>query len=78
MQLIQSILYDCVYHSAPIIVCVLGGMFAYKANNYQGYSVYWKHPKQTSGDYIPGVYHDFPDVCGYVSYEIWYLCTSIW
>ena len=32
MQLIQSILYDCVYHSAPIILCVLGGMFAYKAN----------------------------------------------
>ena len=32
MQLLQSILYDCVYHSAPIILCVLGGMFAYKAN----------------------------------------------
>lgn len=32
MQLIESILYDCVYHSAPIILCVLGGMFAYKAN----------------------------------------------
>ena len=32
MQLIQGILYDCVYHSAPIILCVLGGMFAYKAN----------------------------------------------
>ena len=32
MQLIQSILYDCVYHSAPIILCVLGGMFVYKAN----------------------------------------------
>ena len=23
MQLIESILYDCVYHSAPIILCVL-------------------------------------------------------
>lgn len=32
MQLIISILYDCIYHSAPIILCVLGGMFAYKAN----------------------------------------------
>ena len=32
MQLLESILYDCVYHSAPIILCVLGGMFAYKAN----------------------------------------------
>lgn len=32
MQLLENILYDCVYHSAPIILCVLGGMFAYKAN----------------------------------------------
>lgn len=32
MQLTISILYDCIYHSAPIILCVLGGMFAYKAN----------------------------------------------
>ncbi|MCI9295837.1 MAG: ABC transporter permease [Lachnospiraceae bacterium] len=32
MQLLESILYDCIYHSAPIILCVLGGMFAYKAN----------------------------------------------
>ncbi|MCD7736380.1 MAG: ABC transporter permease [Lachnospiraceae bacterium] len=32
MQLLQSILYDCIYHSAPIILCVLGGMFAYNAN----------------------------------------------
>ncbi len=32
LHLIESILYDCVYHSAPIILCVLGGMFAYKAN----------------------------------------------
>lgn len=32
MQLIESIAYDMIYHSAPIILCVLGGMFAYKAN----------------------------------------------
>lgn len=32
MQLIISILYDCIYHSAPIILAVLGGLFAYKAN----------------------------------------------
>lgn len=32
MQLLGNILYDCIYHSAPIILCVLGGMFAYKAN----------------------------------------------
>ena len=32
MQLMISILYDCVYHSAPIILAVLGGLFAYKAN----------------------------------------------
>lgn len=32
MQMIENILYDCIYHSAPIILCVLGGMFAYKAN----------------------------------------------
>jgi simple sugar transport system permease protein len=32
MQLLISILYDCIYHSAPIILCVLGGIFAYKAN----------------------------------------------
>ena len=32
MQLLVNILYDCIYHSAPIILCVLGGMFAYKAN----------------------------------------------
>ncbi|MCC8022860.1 MAG: ABC transporter permease [Clostridiales bacterium] len=25
-------LYDMVYHSAPLILCVLGGIFAYKAN----------------------------------------------
>ncbi len=32
MQMLESILYDCIYHSAPIILCVLGGIFAYKAN----------------------------------------------
>lgn len=32
MELINNILYDTVYHSTPIILCVLGGMFAYKAN----------------------------------------------
>lgn len=32
MQLLSSILYDTVYHSAPIILCVIGGVFAYKAN----------------------------------------------
>lgn len=32
MELIGNILYDTVYHSTPIILCVIGGMFAYKAN----------------------------------------------
>ena len=32
MELIGNILYDTVYHSAPIILCVIGGVFAYKAN----------------------------------------------
>lgn len=32
MQMLINILYDCVYHSAPIILCTLGGVFAYKAN----------------------------------------------
>ena len=32
MQMLMNILYDCVYHSAPIILCTLGGVFAYKAN----------------------------------------------
>ena len=32
MALLNSILYDTVYHSAPIILCVIGGIFAYKAN----------------------------------------------
>lgn len=32
MELFSNILYDTVYHSTPIILCVLGGIFAYKAN----------------------------------------------
>src|SRR5665648_384639 len=32
MNMFGSILYDTVYHSAPIILCVIGGIFAYKAN----------------------------------------------
>ena len=32
MQILENILYDCIYHSTPIIFCVLGGIFAYKAN----------------------------------------------
>lgn len=32
MELINRILYDTIYHSAPIILCVTGGIFAYKAN----------------------------------------------
>jgi len=32
MNMLGSILYDTVYHSAPIILCVIGGIFAYKAN----------------------------------------------
>lgn len=32
MRMLNSILYDSVYHSAPILLCVLGGIFAYKAN----------------------------------------------
>ncbi len=32
MELLGNILYDTVYHSAPIILCVIGGIFAYKAN----------------------------------------------
>ena len=27
-----GILYDCLYHAVPILLCVLGGIFAYKAN----------------------------------------------
>lgn len=30
--MLGNILYDTVYHSAPIILCVIGGIFAYKAN----------------------------------------------
>ena len=31
MQLLGNILYDSVYHTTPILLCVLGGIFAYKA-----------------------------------------------
>lgn len=27
-----GILYDCLFHAVPILLCVLGGIFAYKAN----------------------------------------------
>jgi simple sugar transport system permease protein len=32
MNILANILYDSVYHTAPILLCVLGGIFAYKAN----------------------------------------------
>lgn len=32
MDLLASILYDTVYHATPIILCVIGGVFAYQAN----------------------------------------------
>lgn len=32
MNLLDNILYDSVYHTTPILLCVLGGIFAYKAN----------------------------------------------
>ncbi|MGI6756091.1 MAG: ABC transporter permease [Atopobiaceae bacterium] len=32
MGLLNSILADTIYHSVPIIFCVIGGVFAYKAN----------------------------------------------
>lgn len=32
MRLLDNILYDMVYHSTPLILAVLGGLFAYKAN----------------------------------------------
>ena len=32
MGVLNNILYDTIYHSAPIILSVLGGIFAYKAN----------------------------------------------
>ena len=30
--MINTILYDSIYHTTPILLCVLGGIFAYKAN----------------------------------------------
>lgn len=32
MSLVSNILYDTIYHSTPILLAVLGGLFAYKAN----------------------------------------------
>lgn len=32
MSFINGIIYDSVYHAVPILLCVLGGIFAYKAN----------------------------------------------
>lgn len=32
MELLANILYDTIYHGAPIILCVIGGTFAYRAN----------------------------------------------
>lgn len=32
MELIQNILYDMIYHSTPVILLVIGGVFAYKVN----------------------------------------------
>ncbi len=32
MSLLNNILYDMIYHSAPLILAVLGGLFAHKAN----------------------------------------------
>lgn len=32
MEMWENILYDTIYHSTPIILCTLGGLFAYKAN----------------------------------------------
>ncbi|WP_213951300.1 ABC transporter permease [Tepidanaerobacter syntrophicus] len=32
MNLINNLLYDMVYHSVPLILAVLGGLFAYRAN----------------------------------------------
>ena len=31
MNLLSRVLYDMVYHTTPILLCVLGGLFAYKA-----------------------------------------------
>ena len=32
MAMLYNLLYDTLYHATPIILCVLGGLFAYKAN----------------------------------------------
>lgn len=32
MNFLGNILYDSIYHATPILLCVLGGIFAYKAN----------------------------------------------
>jgi len=32
MNFLSIITYDTVFHSIPIILCVIGGAFAYKAN----------------------------------------------
>lgn len=31
MELLERVLYDTIYHTTPILLCVLGGLFAYKA-----------------------------------------------
>lgn len=32
MAFLDGIIYDSIYHAVPILLCVLGGIFAYKAN----------------------------------------------
>lgn len=32
MMFLEGIIYDSIYHATPILLCVLGGIFAYKAN----------------------------------------------
>ncbi len=32
MEFLNGIIYDSIYHAVPILLCVLGGIFAYKAN----------------------------------------------
>lgn len=32
MNMLNTILYNSIYHTTPILLCVLGGIFAYKAN----------------------------------------------
>ena len=32
MAFLNGIIYDSIYHAVPILLCVLGGIFAYKAN----------------------------------------------